>query len=330
VLVARGVRQSIRELEIDMRWMLSIGWTVERCQSVAQLIDAVADPEAVKKGVFKLSNDGTRGRIDAELLSLSSSGPAAAEKLIRDFAKKAGSVTYSGEDEAHPAAITDDTFPAAHTLRLLGDALDDEAKMERAVEIASHMPSLSCVKIGDHQELDAPATEVWRFLERLQAALVSRGKERSLSVEMYLSPSAFVEPVHTERSPCLWGRGSNDNLPPVEEVTITVLGGVQDDHYETFYSNVMATITSFTDELKGHKKTCVGLLNCHLRTDFQRRFMAQQAGLNLSGGPYKLSLDGQGLCVERSAGTWMVTRRPMKVAERASDGWMDGCWATTP
>jgi len=303
VKVARGVRQSIRELEIDMRWMLSIGWTVERCQSVAQLIDAVADPEAVKKGVFKLSNDGTRGRIDAELLSLSSSGPAAAEKLIRDFAKKAGSVTYSGEDEAHPAAITDDTFPAAHTLRLLGDALDDEAKMERAVEIASHMPSLSCVKIGDHQELDAPATEVWRFLERLQAALVSRGKERSLSVEMYLSPSAFVEPVHTERSPCLWGRGSNDNLPPVEEVTITVLGGVQDDHYETFYSNVMATITSFTDELKGHKKTCVELLNCHLRTDFQRRFMAQQAGLNLCGGPYKLSsAAGFGesmLCVER-------------------------------
>jgi len=140
-------------------------------------------------------------------------------------------------------------------------------------------------------------------LERLQAALVRRGRERNLSVHWPIQPSAFVEPVYTDGSPCLWGRGSNDNLPPVEEVTITVLGGVQDDHYETFYSNVMATITSFTDELKGHKKTCVELLNCHLRTDFQRRFMAQQAGLNLCGGPYKLSsAAGFGesmLCVER-------------------------------
>ncbi|CEM14122.1 unnamed protein product [Vitrella brassicaformis CCMP3155] len=284
VMVARGVRQSIRELEIDMS-------------------DAIAHPEAVEKGVFALTDDGTCGRIDAELLSRSNGGPGI-WRLIGDFAKRAGTVAYIGEDEAIPAVISDDTFPAAHTLQLMDGALDDEGNVKRALEIASHMLRLSCVKVGDGEdavELDGPVGEVWRFLERLQAALVSsRGRERSLSVQWYLSASAFVEPVHNNRIPCLWGRRSNDNLPPVEEVTITVLSGVEDDHYETFYSNVMATITSFTDELKGHKKTYVGLTEADTRTDFQRRFIAQQAGISLlSGGPYKLSLDGQGLCVER-------------------------------
>uniref|UniRef100_A0A7S1NXG9 Uncharacterized protein n=1 Tax=Vitrella brassicaformis TaxID=1169539 RepID=A0A7S1NXG9_9ALVE len=253
------------------------------------------------------------------------------QRIVDEFAKTADTVKYKGGDEPVPAAITDDTFPAAHTLQLLGHALADEAKKKRAVEIASNMPNLSRIEIGDHEHalLLVPVREVWGFLEHLQAALVSRGRERSLTLCLDLSPNEFTAPVHDWQSPCLWGRGSNDKLPPVEEVTIIVSGIIvsgdldddgptDDDHYETFYSNVMVTITSFTDELKGHKKTYVGLFGGNLRTEFQRRFMAQQAGLNLSGGPYKLSLDGQGLCVERSAGTWMVTRRPMKAAETAA------------
>ncbi|CEM27679.1 unnamed protein product [Vitrella brassicaformis CCMP3155] len=301
VMVARGVSRSIRELEIDMGWM----WdeTVERSQRVARLIDAIAHPEAVQKGVLKLHNNGC-GRIDAELLSRSSTGPAAAQQLIRDFAKRAGTVTYRGGDETHRVAATADTFPAAHTLLLFDGALANEGNVRRAVEIASHMPRLSCVDIGDLEfglQLDAPAGEVWRFLERLQAALVSRGKERSLSVVYwYLSASAVAEPVHTDQSPCLWGRRTNGNLPPVEEVTITVLDGVQDDQFEKFCDNIMATITSFTDELKGHKKAYVRLWDDDLCTDFQRRFMAQQAGISLlNSGPYKLSLDADGLWVER-------------------------------
>ncbi|CEL96801.1 unnamed protein product [Vitrella brassicaformis CCMP3155] len=120
VLVARGVSRSIRELEIGMGWMPSTDETVECSQNVARLIDAIAHPEAVEEGVFKLNDDGTCGRIDAELLSRSSSGSPAAGKLISEHAKRAGTVVYSGGDEAHPAAITDDTFPAAHTLKLLG------------------------------------------------------------------------------------------------------------------------------------------------------------------------------------------------------------------
>ncbi|CEM27206.1 unnamed protein product [Vitrella brassicaformis CCMP3155] len=140
------------------------------------------------------------------------------------------------------------------------------------------------------------------FLQELKA-LVSRGRERSLIVDLHLRPSAFFEPVHTDRSPSLWGRDTNDKLPTVEKVTITVSGGVEDDQLEQFYDNVMGTVISFNNELKGHKKTCVRLLDDDLRTDFQRRFMAQQAGLNLCGGPYKLSsAAGFGesmLCVER-------------------------------
>ncbi|CEM27694.1 unnamed protein product [Vitrella brassicaformis CCMP3155] len=312
VLVARGVRQSIRELEIDMRWMLSIGWTVERCQSVAQLIDAVADPEAVKKGVFKLSNDGTRGRIDAELLSLSSSGPAAAEKLIRDFAKKAGSVTYSGEDEAHPAAITDDTFPAAHTLQLLGHALADEAKKKRAVEIASHMPSLSRIDEGsaadDGVVLHAPVRDLWRWLERLHVELVRRGKERRLTLGLELSPSAFLEPLSDQQSPCLWGWDSPDKLPPIETVYVNIDGTSlpedDDRHREnaklkTFYRHVMAMLTSFNQKLKGHKRTEVRNISRVLGPDFERRFLDQQASLNFSGGAYEFSIANTSLTVER-------------------------------
>ncbi|CEM17751.1 unnamed protein product [Vitrella brassicaformis CCMP3155] len=229
VMVARGVSRSIRELEIDMGWrMPSTNEYWERLQRVARLIDAIAHPEAVKKGVFALSNDGTCGQISAELLSRSSTGPAAAQKLINEYAKVAHTVVYSGGDEAVPAAITDDSFPAASTLLLFGGALANEAKKKRSVEIASHMPSLSCIE--------------------------TRG-----------APASALH-----------------------------------DEFETFYSNVIATITSFNDELKGHKKTCVRVLNDALRTDFERRFMAQHAGISLlNGGPYKLSLDGDKLYVER-------------------------------
>ncbi|CEM08936.1 unnamed protein product [Vitrella brassicaformis CCMP3155] len=304
VKVARGVRQSIRELEIEMGWMPSTDASVECSQRVAQLIDAIARHEAVEKGVFALNNDSTCGTIDAELLSRSSTGPAAVQQIINQFAKRALTVVSGGEDEAVRATITDDTFPAAHTLLLIGDALDDEAKKKRTVEIASNTPSLSCVKAGDKEhgvELLGPAGEVWVFLERLQAALVSRGRERSLTLCLDLVANELTAPVHSKSSPCLWGRDSNDKLPPVEEVTMTVsVGFVDDDQFETFYSNVIATITSFNDELKGHKKTYVELLSGNLRTDFQQRFMAQQAGLSLlSGGPYKVSLDANGLCVER-------------------------------
>uniref|UniRef100_A0A7S1JNI2 Uncharacterized protein n=1 Tax=Vitrella brassicaformis TaxID=1169539 RepID=A0A7S1JNI2_9ALVE len=283
-----------------MGWMPSTDETVECSQNVARLIDAIARHEAVEKGVFALNNDGTCGRIDAELLSRSSTGPAAAQQLIRDFAKRAGTVTYRGGDETHRVAATADTFPAAHTLRLLGDALDDEAKMERAVEIASHMPSLSCVKIGDHQELDAPATEVWRFLERLQAALVSRGKERNLSVQWYLGTGAFVplEPVHNKSSPCLWDRGIGQ-LPPIDEVRISVHGGVADDALDELYNSVMAMVSSFNHKLKGHERTEVFFTESHL--EFMQRFLAQQASLNFNGGPYKLSFDDITLFVERCA-----------------------------
>jgi len=183
--------------------------TVERSQRVARLIDAIAHPEAVQKGVFALSNDGTCGQIYAELLSRSSTGPAAAQQLIRDFAKRAGMVNYSGDDEAIPAAITDDTFPAAHSLLLLSDALANGAKKKRAVEIASHMPSLSCVDegdaAGDGVVLDAPVGDLWSFLERLHVELVRRGKERSLTLGLWLSPAAFTASMEDLANPCLWG-----------------------------------------------------------------------------------------------------------------------------
>jgi len=301
VLVARGVRQSIRELEIDLATILSNSdghW--EKVQRAAVLVEAVAHRDALRERVVG-DCDGDRD-IYAELLSRSSTGTPTVQKLINESATTAGTVMYSGRDEAIPAAFSDDTFGIASILQLLDDALDDEAKKKRAVEIAAHMPSLSHFKAGDYDEvLDAPAGDVWVFLERLQTALVSKGRERSLSVEMFLPANAFLEPVHARDSPCLWGPASNEKLPPIEEVEIHVSGDVAGHHLKKFYRHVMAAVASFSKELKGHKKTQVHFSDDAdgLSTDFERRFLAEQIGLNFSGSPYKFSLDGDGLCVER-------------------------------
>ncbi|CEL96791.1 unnamed protein product [Vitrella brassicaformis CCMP3155] len=295
VLVARGVSRSLRELEIDQATGRRY-WN--RLQNTAQLVDAVAHPEALSQPIMRECDRD--GQIDAEILSRSSStGTPTVQKLVGELAKTAHIVAYRGFDEAVPAVITDDTFPAAHTLLLLNVALDDEAKKERAVEIASHMPNLSHIKgsDGDGQLLNAPAGDVWMFLERLQAALVSKGRERSLAVDLNPLTNEFAD---DHQSPCLWGRRTNDKLPPIEDVTIHVHGGVEDDELETFYLRVMASVASFSNELKGHKKTIVEFEDENgVRTDFERRFLAEQASLNFSGGPYKLSFDGDGLVVER-------------------------------
>jgi len=69
-----------------------------------------------------------------------------------------------------------------------------------------------------------------------------------------------------------------------------VFGGVEDDELETFYRHVMGTVASFSNELKGHKRTEVFLWDEEVAADFKRRFLAEQAALNFSGGPYKVSL----------------------------------------
>ncbi|CEM19593.1 unnamed protein product [Vitrella brassicaformis CCMP3155] len=302
VLVARGVKRSISELKIDIvghLWNTDEDW--ERLQKAAQLVDAVAHSQALLQRIVR--DGGGHGRIiymDMELLSRSSStGTPTVQKLAGEYAKTVDFVAYSGGDEAHRVAITDDTFPAAHTLRLTRNALADAAKKNRALEIASHMPSLSCIQAGDHQNdtvLNAPVSEMWMFLERLQAALVSKGRERSLTLEMLsLSVSAFAD---ERQSPCLWWRDSNEKLPPIKEVTVYITDVVGNGQLETFYQRVMASVASFSNELKGHKKTTVRLWH-HVRTDFERRFLAEQATLNFNGGPYKFSSHRYGLVVER-------------------------------
>ncbi|CEM24059.1 unnamed protein product [Vitrella brassicaformis CCMP3155] len=246
VMVARGVSRSIRELEIDMRSMGSTPHDVERCQSVARLIDAIAHPEAVKKGVFTLCHDGTCGEIDEALLSRSSTGPAATQQLIRDFAKRAGTVMYLVDDDAVPATITDASFPAAHTL--------SPSPMRPRRSGRSRSP---------------PTCPTCRASRQMSPLFVRCGGSSSSCRRRWSAGG---------------GRGAC---------------GVEDDQLEQFYDNVMASVASFSNELKGHRKTCVRLLCDALRTDFKRRFMAQQANLNLSGGPYKLSLEADGLCVER-------------------------------
>ncbi|CEM27696.1 unnamed protein product [Vitrella brassicaformis CCMP3155] len=293
VLVARGVRRSIRELKIVWNTLSNTDEDWERLQKTAQLVDAVAHPEALSGRVVRKS--WGCGHIDAEFLSrTSSAGSPTMQRIVDEFAKTADTVKYKGGDEPVPAAITDDTFPAAHTLQLLGGALADDAKEERAIEIASHMPSLARIDVGDAiygAHLDAPADEVWVFLERLQTALVSREREKSLSVGLGLPASAFLEPLSDQESPCLWGRDSNDKLPPIKDVAINVFDDVADaGDLETFYQHAMASVASFSNELKGHKRTGVYFHeSTDLCQDFERRFVAEQGGLNFAGGPYKFS-----------------------------------------
>jgi len=84
------------------------------------------------------------------------------------------------------------------------------------------------------------------------------------------------------------------------------IDGIEDDdrhkedaELETLYRHVMAMITSFNQKLKGHKKTCVSLLGNDLGSDFERRFLDQQASINNSGGAYEFSIARSGLRVER-------------------------------
>ncbi|CEM08903.1 unnamed protein product [Vitrella brassicaformis CCMP3155] len=288
MMVARGASRSIRQLKIDVGVFLSNtdeNW--ERLQKAAQLVDAVAQPDA-----FIACDSGRHGVIAVELLSRRGSGTRTMQGIMDEFTKTAGKVSYSGHDEAHPVAITDDTFPAAHTLQLRQHALVNEAKKKRAVEIASNMPSLSCIETED-----ALFVEVLDFLELLQTALVSQGRGRTLTLRMHLPAAALIAPLQNLESPCLWGRGGSNALPAIQNFRILIDGDVDDGDADTFYKHVMATVTSFNDELEGHQRTTVERLN----TQFQQRFLAEQASLNLSGGPYKLSLNTRNgsMCVER-------------------------------
>ncbi|CEM31862.1 unnamed protein product [Vitrella brassicaformis CCMP3155] len=300
VMVARGVKRSVRELKITVRRMPSRDGAVTWSESAARLIEAVAAPEVVWEEVFAPTDDSTSGRIDAELLSLSSStGTLPAQKLIVDYAKTAGTVTYSGCHETTPNAITDDAFAAAHTLRLVGDALADSDKKNRAVDIASKMPNLARIEAPHRlgETLTAPVREVWRFLERLQTARESRGRaEKSLSyVGLTLPPGALAISTDNPASPCLWDPDIHQ-LPPIAEVCVDVLGMVADDRLEAFYNGVMATVVSFTSKLKGHTKSTVQLCP-GMMDDFRQRFLVK--GLNINAGPYQLSIFRRTLLVER-------------------------------
>ncbi|CEM27698.1 unnamed protein product [Vitrella brassicaformis CCMP3155] len=301
VLVARGVRRSIRELKIVWNTLSNTDEDWERLQKTAQLVDAVAHSEALSRRV--VGNIRGRGRIDDELLSRTSSGGTPTmQRIMHEFAKTAGMVTYSGEDEATPPAISDDTFLAAHTLLLLNVALDDEAKKKRAVEIASHMPSLSYIEAGDYQNdvpLDAPVREVWRFLEKLQTVLVSKGRQNILTLYLAVSAADFTAPLSHGRSPSLWGQGVNAKRPPIEKVYVSVDGHVEEDKLERFYQHAMASINSYNHKLKGHKRTEVCFMDDAVGTDFDRRFLAQQISLNFSGGPYEFSFNADGMVAER-------------------------------
>ncbi|CEM20967.1 unnamed protein product [Vitrella brassicaformis CCMP3155] len=295
VLVARGIRRSIRELKINLGPALQNTddhW--ERLQKTAHFVDAVVHPQGLSQRIVR--DCGGAGRISAELLSRSSSaGTPTAQRIVDEFAKTAGVVGYSGGDATHPVAITDDTFPLAHTLSLSVGAPISDQKKERALQIASHIPDLSSI----HATREVPAGEVWGFLERLQTALVSREQQKSLSVEMFLPTNAFTAPLADGGSPSLWGRDSNKKLPPIKEVSVNIVGEVDDGELETFYGRVMAAVASFSNELKGHERTKVYLYDTDalhgtfpgntMCRDFERRFLAEQAGPNFGGGPYKLS-----------------------------------------
>ncbi|CEM10278.1 unnamed protein product [Vitrella brassicaformis CCMP3155] len=295
VMVARGAKRSVCEVKITVRCMPSLNGAVTWSGSAARLIEAVAAPEVVWEEVFALNDDGTSGRIDAELLSLSqiapsrSTGTPAAQKLIGGFVKTAGTVTYSGRDESIPAAITDDAFAAAHTLRLVGGAL---AKKTRAVEVASGMPSLSHIDAS----AIAPVREVWQYLERLQTAWESRGRgERSLSsvcVSLSADALTFTDPQHRDH-PCLWHRDTT-KLPPIEEVHVDVKNTVADDQFEAFYSSMMTAVTSFSDKLKGHKRTQIKMTFGSPRR-VEQPFLAQLVGTGLC----KVSMLVSTLSVER-------------------------------
>ncbi|CEM10260.1 unnamed protein product [Vitrella brassicaformis CCMP3155] len=289
VMVARGAKRSVREVKITVRAMHDDDDTVVWSGSAARLIEAVAAPEVAWEEVFALNDDGTSGRIDAELLSLSRrTGTPAAQKLIGGFAKTAGTVTYSGRHETIPAAIRDDAFAAAHILRLAGGAL---ANKKRAVQVASGMPSLSHIDAS----AIAPVREVWQFLEGLQTARESRGwAERSLS-SVGLSLSAhtltFTDP-HDRDHPCLWHRDTT-KLPPIEEVHVDVRSTVADDQFEAFYSSMVAAVISFTSKLKGHKRTQIKM-TFGSRRRVEQPFLAQLAGAGL-----KVSMLVDTLSVER-------------------------------
>ncbi|CEM14149.1 unnamed protein product [Vitrella brassicaformis CCMP3155] len=301
VMVARGVSRSIRELGIDIGDSL---WDAapyrEKLRETAQFIDAVAHPAAISEDLGQLQC----GKIAVELVSRSrSSGSPTMQKIIDGFAKVAHTVAYCGSTEAIPAAISDNTFPDADTLQLFNDALDDEANVSRAVEIASNMPSLSFVKAGDDEyfhPLEWPADEVWRFLEQLQTVLVSNKVEKTLDIELNLSTAELTAAPDTHDSPCMWG--PSYDIPSIGEVTVNVFGNVEDDEFDfdLFYYHVIAMVASFMGKLTDHKSTVVHIIDDEqLVVEFRRRFMPQQAGFNLSGGPYTLSLDDRKLCVRR-------------------------------
>ncbi|CEM31834.1 unnamed protein product [Vitrella brassicaformis CCMP3155] len=298
VMVARGAKRSIRELKITVRDMNDDHDTVVWSESAARFIEAVAAPEVGWEEVFALTDDGTYGRIDAELLSLSSrSGTASAQKLIGSFAKTAGTVTYGvdfakvdpddDDDETTPAAIRDDAFAAAHTLELQHKALASNANIQRAVEIASNMPSLARIVVSHWwgETLTAPLGQLWRFLEGLQTARVTRGRgERSLSY-LGLSLSANT-PIHHDGSPCLWDQDTT-KLPPIEEVHVDVDVGdkLADDQLETFYNRVMDM---------GHKSTQIKMTFGSPRR-VEQPFLAQLVGTGLC----KVSMLVRTLSVER-------------------------------
>jgi len=203
VMVARGARRSIRELEIYLGEYLlgdTDDWEI-LLQKAAQLVAAVSHREALSQPIVRQGGSGDR-EIAAETLSRTSSSTPTLQRIVHDFAKTADIVVYGG-DEAHRVAITNDTFPTAIKLRLTRDALANEAKQERAIEIASHMPSLWWIEAGDAEieaVLDAPTGEVWTFLERLQTVLIREGRERCLAVDLCLPANAFAD---DDQSPCL-------------------------------------------------------------------------------------------------------------------------------
>jgi len=298
VMVARGARRSIRNLQfIWNHCVVDTDNTVQQLRKIAELRDAVADPAAMSEPLV-CGNMGYGG-LAMELLSRSSDHVF--QNVIAVFAKTITTVTYCGRTEATPASITDDTFPAAHTLQLQDDALPSEAKKKRAVEIASHMANLQRIEADAH----VAVSEVWRFVARLQRARIGRGREGGLTVHLMVNFYTLLG--HVPACFCLGGR-SVEQLRGVEKIEIDIWGDVEElgeefevgDEFDTFYGNVMAMVTAY-NEIKGHTATRVSIAEHGLRYRFQERFHQQHAALKLAGGPFRFCCDDQGFLVERRA-----------------------------
>mmetsp|Transcript_29153 Transcript_29153/g.84292 ORF Transcript_29153/g.84292 Transcript_29153/m.84292 type:complete len:700 (+) Transcript_29153:236-2335(+) len=292
-LVARRVRRQLRSLRLNILSVRDDAHEVEGLRSAVALRDAIANPAALSEPVIDFGG----GRIDIEVLSRTTEPHV--QEVLAHLVKTATTVTYDGHDEPHPAPISDDTFPAAHTLFLHGGVLATEDKKQRAIEVASHMPNLTTIVAARNV---VPLSKVWCFLEGLQSEWVSRGEgERSVGTVSSRLAADLTQGSGTlwdGASPFLWSR--LDKMPRVETVHMDIRPGDLDEDADVdeLYTNLMEVVTSST-ELKGHKTTKVTFVDRDIFDACHQRFLSRPARPMLRPQEYRLFFHDLSLHVER-------------------------------